>query len=254
VKVRAVLFDAGHTLLEADYGCLAAQIRARGHAVTDADVVAAERRARARLDEEQAAQPTRERRGVGRYLRYLFDQLGIADQDDIAAVAAWRRGFNLPVGLCHRADPEALDALSRLRAAGIVTGVISNSNGSVRQALDAAGLLPQLSFVIDSTVVGIAKPDPRVFHLGLTAAHVDASEAVYVGDSYFVDVRGARAVGMDGVLFDPGEVWGPRDCPIAKSLSQAAARAVSLPPSTEQPGRQEQGGGDGQIDQHRHPS
>jgi FMN phosphatase YigB (HAD superfamily) len=226
MSARAVLFDAGHTLLEADYAGLATEIRARGHAVSDAAVIAAERRARARLDEEQAAQPTRERKGIGRYLRYLFEALGIGDENDLAAVAAWRRGFNLPVGLCHRADPEAAEALSRLRAAGIVTGVISNSNGSVRQALDAAGLLPQLAFVIDSTVVGIAKPDPRVFRLGLEAAGVDAREAVYVGDSYFVDVRGARAVGMGAVLFDPGAVCGPRDCPTAKSLTHAAALAL----------------------------
>jgi FMN phosphatase YigB (HAD superfamily) len=226
MSARAVLFDAGHTLLEADYACLAREIRARGHAVSDAAVIAAERRARARLDEEQAAQPTRERKGIGRYLRYLFEALGLGDEQDLAAVAAWRRSFNLPVGLCHRADPEALEALSRLRAAGVMTGVISNSNGSVRQALDAAGLLPQLAFVIDSTVVGIAKPDPRVFRLGLEAAGVDAREAVYVGDSYFVDVRGARAVGMGAVLFDPGAACGPRDCVIAKSLTHAAALAL----------------------------
>jgi putative hydrolase of the HAD superfamily len=225
-RPRAVLFDAGHTLLEADYPSLAAQIRARGHAVSDAAVAAAERRARARLDEEQAGQPTRERKGMGRYLRYLLDALGIADDDTLASVTAWRRGFNRPVGLCHRADPGAVDAFSRLRAAGITTGVISNSNGSVRQALDAAGLLPHLAFVIDSTVVGVAKPDPRAFALGLAAAEVDASAAVYVGDSYFVDVRGARAVGMGAVLFDPGTVCGPRDCPIATSLGEAVALAL----------------------------
>ena len=224
--VRAVLFDAGHTLLVADYGGLAAQIRARGHAVTDTAVIAAERRARARLDAEQAAQPTRERTGAGRYLRYLLDDLGITGEEDFAAVAAWRRAFNVPVGLCHRADPDAVEALSRLRAAGAVTGVISNSNGSVRQALDTAGLLPHLSFVIDSTVVGVAKPDPRVFQLGLAAAQVDAREAVYVGDSYFVDVRGAWAVGMGAVLFDPGGVCGPRDCPIATTLTEATALAL----------------------------
>jgi putative hydrolase of the HAD superfamily len=229
MSVRAVLFDAGHTLLEADYACLAAQIRARGHAVSDAAVIAAERRARARLDEAQAAQATRERTGAGRYLRYLFEALGIDDEGDLAAVAAWRRGFNVPVGLCHRADPEAMDALSQLRAAGIVTGVISNSNGSVRQALDTAGLLSQLAFVIDSTIVRVAKPDPRVFVLGLEAAGVDARDAVYIGDSYFVDVRGARTVGMGAVLFDPGEVCGPRDCRIAKSLRHAAALALDAP-------------------------
>src|SRR6266849_2839795 len=124
---RAVLFDAGHTLLEADYPLLTAQIRSRGHDVSEAAVTDAERRARARLDQEQAAQPTRERKGAGRYLRYLLEHLGIGDEAEFTALTAWRRGYNLPIGLCHRADPQAVDALTRLRAAGIVTGVISNS-------------------------------------------------------------------------------------------------------------------------------
>jgi len=226
VSVRAVLFDAGHTLLECDYGALTAAIAAQGGAVSVASVTEAERRARARLDAEQAAQPTRARTGAGRYLHYLLEHLGIAGDAERAAVTAWRRGFNLPIGLCHRADPHAVAALACLRTAGMVTGVISNSNGSVRAALAAAGLLPYLDFVIDSTVVGIAKPDPRVFRLGLKEAQVDAAEAVYVGDAYHVDVVGSRAVGMTGVLFDPGGVCGARDCAVAASLPAAAALAL----------------------------
>ena len=98
----------------------------------------------------------------------------------------------------------------------------------MRQALERAGLAPLLDFVIDSTVVGIAKPDPRVFALGLQAAGVDAHEAVYIGDSYFVDVVGARGAGLGAVLFDPGGVWGARDCPRAAGLSEAADRATAL--------------------------
>ena len=66
-----MLFDAGNTLLEIDYPLLTAQLVARGHAVNEARVVDAEQRGRIRLDHEQAAQPTRERKGAGRYLRYL---------------------------------------------------------------------------------------------------------------------------------------------------------------------------------------
>ena len=229
--VRAVLFDAGHTLLECDYARLTAELVARGHPVTECDVADAERRARIRLDGEQAAQPTRARLGAGRYLRYLLGGLGITGEEDVAAITAWRRGFNLPIGLCHQADAQAVDVLTRLRAAGMITGVISNSNGSVRQALERAGLAPLLDFVIDSTVVGIAKPDPRVFALGLQAVGVDADEAVYIGDSYFVDVVGARGAGLGAVLFDPGGVWGTRDCPSAAGLGEAADRAIALSPS-----------------------
>jgi hypothetical protein len=136
--IRAVLFDAGHTLLECDYVLLTAQLVARGHDVSQPRVVEAEGRARIRPYGEQAAQPTRARLGAGRYLRYLLGGLGITAEEDVAAITAWRRGFNLPVGLCHQGDAQAVDALTRLRAAGVVTGVISNSNGSVRQALERA--------------------------------------------------------------------------------------------------------------------
>jgi putative hydrolase of the HAD superfamily len=112
-----------------------------------------------------------------------------------------------------------------------VVGVVSNSNGSVGRALDEAGLGAALDFVIDSTVVGIAKPDARVFALVLRAAGVDAHEAVYLGDSYFVDVIGARAAGLGAVLFDPGGVWGARDCPRAAGLREAAERAIARPRS-----------------------
>ena len=226
MSVRAVIFDAGHTLLAADYAALTAAVRAQGRDVTERAVVDAERRARVRLETERDAQGTRARTGAGRYLRYLLHGLGITDEADHTALAAWRRAYNLPIGLCRLADPDAVRALTRLREAGIVTGVISNSNGSVAAALETAGLAPYLDFVIDSTVVGVAKPDPRVFHMGLAAAKVDAGEACYVGDSYPVDVCGARAVGMSAVLFDPGDAWGERDCLRAPALLAAADLAL----------------------------
>lgn len=224
--IRALVFDAGHTLLEMDYGRVTAYLRARGHAVDEAAVVAAERRARMRLDVERAGSATRERTGQGRYVRYLVESLAIADEGERRALAEWRRSFNVPIGLCHRADGEAAEALRRARDLGLRVGVISNSNGSARRALEEAGLGAYLDFVIDSSVVGVAKPDPRIFDLGLEAAGVGPDEMVYVGDSYFVDCVGARRSGLGAVLFDPGRVWGDRDCPVAPGLCAAVERAL----------------------------
>src|SRR6267142_3098537 len=173
--IRAVVFDAGHTLLELDYASLTAYLVSRGHDLTVAAVTEAERRARIRLDTERAAQSARERTGEGRYVRYLVEHLG-----------------------------EAAKALQRARDMGLVVGVISNSNGSVQRALDEAGLGAYLEFVIDSSVVGAAKPDPRIFELGLRAARATPEETVYVGDSYFVDVVGARPAGFGAVWSNPG--------------------------------------------------
>jgi len=231
-RVRAVIFDAGYTLLEMDYAAVTGFLRSRGHAVDPAAVIHAERRARMRLDAERAEEATRERTGVGRYVRYLLEYLGIVDDAERRAVAEWRRGFNVPVGLCHQADGQAAKALESARRAGLVVGVISNSNGSVRLALERAGIAPYLHFVIDSSVVKVSKPDPHIFELGLEAAGTRPDATVYIGDSYFVDVVGARQAGLGAVLFDPGRVSDARDCVVAARLDDAVALALDESRST----------------------
>jgi putative hydrolase of the HAD superfamily len=230
--IRAAIFDAGHTLLEMDYAQLTGFLRSRGHEVEDEAVIDAERRARMCLDVERAAEPTRGRTGEGRYVRYLMERLDIADDAERRAVAEWRRGFNAPIGLCHRADGEAAAALGAARAAGLIVGVISNSNGSVALALERAGIAAHLDFVIDSTVFGAGKPDPRIFAAGLQAAGTDADEAVYIGDSYFVDVVGARRAGLGAVLFDPGGLGADRQCLAATGLRKAVALALDRSEAT----------------------
>ena len=107
-----------------------------------------------------------------------------------------------------------------------MAGVISNSNGTVRSVLTAAGLAGALDFVIDSGAVGVEKPDPRIFALGLAEAGVSAGEAVYIGDLYSVDVLGARRAGIEAILLDPRRHWGPRDCRLARTLADAVGLAL----------------------------
>jgi putative hydrolase of the HAD superfamily len=226
--VRAVIFDAGNTLLRMNYGVIADHLRTRGRAASPEEVEEAELRARVRLDRHltPGAGSTESTVTHGRYLRYLLEHLAITDDAEIDAIARWRRGYNLPVGLWNRADPEALAAIRRVREAGRVAGVISNSNGSVRSILEETGLAAHLDFIIDSSVVGVEKPDPRIFQLGLREAGVAPAEAVYVGDLYSVDVLGARAAGLDGILLDPGGFWAPRDCRLARGLDEAVRLAL----------------------------
>jgi putative hydrolase of the HAD superfamily len=226
--VRAIIFDAGNTLLRMNYGIIADLLRTRGRATSLEEVEEAELRARVRLDPHLApgASSTESAVTHGRYLRYLLEHLAITDEAEIDAIARWRRGYNLPVGLWNRADPEAIGAIRRVREAGLVAGVISNSNGSVRSILEETGLAAHLHFIIDSSVVGVEKPDPRIFLLGLREAGVTPAEAVYVGDLYSVDVLGARAAGLDGILLDPRGFWAPRDCRLARGLDEAVRLAL----------------------------
>ncbi len=65
------------------------------------------------------------------------------------------------------------------------------------------------------------KPQPEIFHEALRQAGVQASEAIYVGDQYQIDVVGANKAGMKGVLLDRGDyLEETADCPRIQSLTQ----------------------------------
>jgi putative hydrolase of the HAD superfamily len=221
-RPRAVFFDAGNTLLRMNYPAVAGHLEGRGHAVSVEEIEEAELRARVRLDADLARGASTEgRTAQDSYLAYLLEGIGITAPDEIEAAAGFRRRYNAPAGLFNVADRDALQAIRRVKSAGLVAGVVSNSNGWARALLDGAGLGDALDFVIDSAVVGVEKPDPKIFRLGVEQAGVAAHEAVYVGDLYSVDVLGSRAAGLGAILLDPRGFWGPRDCDTARDLLEA---------------------------------
>ena len=75
-------------------------------------------------------------------------------------------------------------------------GVISNNFGNTHGWCDEYNLSPYLDLVIDSTVVGISKPDAGIFSAALSELGVSPEEAIYVGDTYSHDMVGAKGAGM----------------------------------------------------------
>ena len=75
-------------------------------------------------------------------------------------------------------------------------GVISNNFGNTKGWCDEYHLSPLLDIVIDSTVVGVSKPEAGIFHAALTGLSISPEEAIYTGDTYSDDVVGAKGVGM----------------------------------------------------------
>ena len=58
--------------------------------------------------------------------------------------------------------------------------------------------------VVDSHVVGVAKPDPAIFaHAAVHFPGITPECIAYVGDSVTLDVGGARAAGLHPILVDP---------------------------------------------------
>jgi len=231
---RAIFFDAGNTLLRMNYPAIARHLAGRGHAVSLEAVEEAELHARVRLDAHLASGISTEGRPAqDRYVAYLLDALGLGVPEEIEAATSFKRDYNPPAGLFDCAISGAQAAIRRAKAAGLAAGVISNSNGSVRTLLEGAGLGDELDFVIDSALVGVEKPDPRIFRLALERAGVAPHEAVYIGDLYSVDVLGSRAAGLRSILLDPRGYWGERDCDRASDLH--AALDLVLEPVRKEP-------------------
>lgn len=76
------------------------------------------------------------------------------------------------------------------------TGIISNNYGNLEMICKETGLDSLVDIMVDSNIVGCAKPDPEIFNAGLSALGVEPISAIMVGDSMIRDIRGAQAVGM----------------------------------------------------------
>jgi putative hydrolase of the HAD superfamily len=99
-------------------------------------------------------------------------------------------------------------------------GVVSNFYGNVEVLCDEAGLSDHLDVILDSTCIGLSKPDPGIFLLALERMKVEPAETIFVGDSFERDIMPARALGMKTVwLKGPNprlpENPGPVDCQIS---------------------------------------
>jgi putative hydrolase of the HAD superfamily len=227
MSVRAIFFDAGNTLIRMDHRVIVGELARLGCAVTTADFERAEWRARVRLDATFGPRTSTEHPDTGeRSVRLILDELGVRDPAVADALSTWRRRYDAPMGLWTAMEPEADAALRLARERGLRTAVISNSDGRVADILAHLGLLGFLEFVVDSSKVGVEKPDPRIFHLALERARLRAHEVVYVGDFYSIDVLGARAAGLHAILMDPGACWGPRDCPLARTPLDAVKHVL----------------------------
>ncbi len=101
-------------------------------------------------------------------------------------------------------------ALPAIAATGVRIGIVSNADGTVEAALREFGICQvgpgpgvEVGVILDSQVVGLEKPDPRIFALALDTLGIAAAQAVHVGDSCRADVDGARAAGVTPFHFDP---------------------------------------------------
>ena len=150
-------------------------------------------------------------------------QFVVGDKDVVRrAVDAYRGGR--ASALWKMVMPGVPEALARLQRQDLTLAVVSNSDGTCAESLEAAGLRRYLGVVIDSADVGVEKPDPRIFEIALARCGAHRHRTLYVGDLYHADVVGGRGAGLHVLLLDPHGDWPELDCERAADLSAVADR------------------------------
>ncbi len=117
--------------------------------------------------------------------------------------------------------PAMVRAIDRIKAAGLITACLTNNfsdgdrtGGATTSRIDnrtpeeraaVAAALERFDFIVESSVVGVRKPEPAFYHQALELAGVDAGEVVFL-DDLGVNLKPARAMGMSTIkVVDPTE-------------------------------------------------
>ena len=81
--------------------------------------------------------------------------------------------------------------------------IITNGFDEVQhKKLVGSNILKFFKTVTNSEMVGVKKPNPKIFNYAIESAYAKVNESVMIGDSYEADILGAQNIGMDVVLFD----------------------------------------------------
>lgn len=200
----AILFDAGGVFLIPDPSVMAPTLAYYG-ATTDGE---------AYVRAHYGAMAAKSRQGSGEddwshYNHAYVSLVGVPEVNHAAAVNVLSRTRHAHLWRAPLAG--SAEALRALNEQGVPIGIVSNASGQIEEILGRSGICQvgpgdhaSVLCIVDSHVVGVAKPDPRIFDFALPYfIGIEPSRIAYVGDSVVMDVGGAIAAGLKPILVDP---------------------------------------------------
>ncbi len=216
MPARACSFDFGQTLASIDTDLLVRKLQRIGIGVSGA-------RAEASLASAWTAYDLAIRRGQGGhpwkvFMRSLLEaseptELDVQRDPDSATSDAFSDAITRAVdwlwddqpveNLWRKPIPGMLELCAELRARGVRYGVLSNSEGKLRELIEKMGCSHLFDVVADSGCLGMEKPDPRIFEWFAAEIAEELGAIVHIGDSLEADIEGALAVGMRAIWFSP---------------------------------------------------
>ena len=137
----------------------------------------------------------------------------------------------IAVDMAHYINAKTLDLLNEnkqvlehLKQAGYPMVLVSNFYGNINQVLKDAEIDGYFKEVIESAVVGVRKPNPAIFALGVCALDLPASQVLVVGDTYGKDIIPAHKLGCH-TLWIKGLQWEEKQ--VDESIPDGIIRKLS---------------------------
>ena len=229
--VKAIFFDWFNTLARYEpprEALHSKALRELGIEVSPAEILPGVLEADSYFFEEHASSPVEKRKPEEQaevythYQRIVLAKAGVkADQELLGKVM--KRIGGLFEGITFALFDDVLATLKMLKQQDFTLGLLTNLAKDMGPICRKLSLEPYLDFVITSAEAGVDKPNPLIFQAALQRAGVDASETIYVGDQYKIDVVGARGVGINPILIDRYNLYPEfSDCPRIRNLTELA--------------------------------
>ena len=218
--LETVFLDAGGVLVYPNWTRISDALRARGVDVDPAALARAEPHAKKKIDVPQTINATNDAGRGWLYFNLIFEQAGVPPGPDVDAALEALHAYHRTTNLWELVPPGVAPALAALRQRGLKLTIVSNANGKLRVLFERLALAECVDCLLDSHDEGVEKPDPRFFEIALARSGAQRENTIHVGDLYHVDVEGARAAGLRGVLLDEAGLYPDVDCPRVRSLAE----------------------------------
>lgn len=223
-EIDAIMFDLGGTLIDLKPSreeVFASVLSRHGKAVDPKKVAVALAKADATFDKDIARLDGKDEDSFWeKYDSFVLEQVGAkVDLDKFAPDVSSTFEQIMPKVDSWAAYPEARPILEGLSKRDFRLGVISNATELARKVMDNLNLTELFDFVIISSEVGVSKPSPRIFQMGLEKARTRANRSLFVGDKPSLDVLPAISVGMHAVLVDRTNAYPNCPCLRVKDLN-----------------------------------
>lgn len=191
--IRAVLFDFGGVILSSPFDAFARYEQRAGLPdgfVRSVNATNPDHNAWARLERNECT--------VGEFV--------VAFEAEAEALGHRLDGLEVLACLEGELRPRMVDAVARLHerfATALLTNNIVTGSPHWSSGGSFAGLLEHFDAVVESSLVGCRKPEPRFYELALEQLGITADQAVFL-DDLGINLKPARAMGMTTIkVTDP---------------------------------------------------